>query len=201
MCNQRRLRSRQGWTRLQVLAIGLGAILCSPALAQSVYHIGRAATPAEIKAWDIDVAPDGKNLPAGEGSVRRGAEVYLAKCAACHGKNGEGGIGDRLVGGAGTLATPHPVKTVGSYWQFATTLFDYIRRAMPLDAPQSLSDVDVYSVSGYVLYLNGLLPEDAVVGARTLTSLKMPNQDGFIGDTRPDVSVLACTHNCPRNPP
>ncbi len=165
------------------------ALLLSSATvsAQSAYHIGRTATSAEIKAWDIDVAPDGKNLPGGHGNVRDGEEIYQNKCAACHGKSGEGAMGDRLVGGAGTLATANPIKTVGSYWQYATTLFDYIRRAMPLTAPQSLSTAEVYSVAGYVLYLNGLLPADAVVDANTLVNLKMPNRDGFIGDERPDV--------------
>jgi cytochrome c len=97
-------------------------------------------------------------------------------------------MGDRLVGGQGTLATARPIKTVGSYWQYATTLFDYVRRAMPLNAPQSLSDKQVYAVSGYVLFLNGLLPENAVVDAKTLINLKMPNRNGFIGDERPDVA-------------
>lgn len=170
------------------------------ACGQSPYHIGRTATPAEIKAWDIDVAPDGKNLPGGQGRVADGEAIYTTKCAACHGQNGEGGIGDRLVGGEGTLATANPIKTVGSYWQYATTLFDYIRRAMPLNAPQSLSSTEVYAVSGYVLLLNGLLPKDATVDAKTLINLKMPNRDGFIGDDRPDVKQTSCTSSCPRNP-
>jgi hypothetical protein len=193
--------SRPTTASVAALAFAVGMVVGNSASAQSTYQIGRTATPAEIKTWDIDVAPDGKNLPNGQGSVRHGAEVYRAKCAACHGAHAEGGLGDRLVGGQGTLATPNPVKTVGSYWQFATTLFDYIRRAMPLDAPQSLSNPDVYSVSGYVLYLNGLLPEDAVVDARTLTTLRMPNRDGFIADPRPDINRAPCSHDCPRNPP
>jgi cytochrome c len=160
------------------------------------YGIGHAATAAEISGWNIDVSPDGRNLPAGSGTVAHGHEVYDAQCAACHGPKGEGGIGDQLAGGKGTLATPTPVKTVGSYWPFATTLFDYIRRAMPLAAPQSLSAEDVYAVSGYVLYLNGLVPADATVDARTLTTLKMPNRDGFVGDPRPDISNTACTRDC-----
>jgi len=163
------------------------ALFFASAKAQSVYHIGRSATPAEIKAWDIDVAPDGKNLPAGQGSVGEGQHIFETQCAACHGSKGEGGVGYRLVGGNGTLATANPIKTVGSYWEYATTLFDYIRRAMPMNAPQSLSNTEVYSVSGYILYLNQLLPADAVVDAKTLVDLKMPTRDGFIGDERPDV--------------
>jgi S-disulfanyl-L-cysteine oxidoreductase SoxD len=158
--------------------------------------IGHAATPAQIQSWNIDIGPDGANLPAGSGSVAQGKQVYVAQCAACHGPLGQGGLGDRLVGGQGTLATTTPVKTVGSYWPYATTLYDYIRRAMPLNAPQSLSNADVYAVSGYVLFLNGLVDERAVIDATTLTNLKMPNRDGFVGDGRPDVRNPGCTKDC-----
>jgi mono/diheme cytochrome c family protein len=160
------------------------------------YGIGHTATPAEIRSWNIDVAPDGRNLPTGNGSVARGKQVYGEQCSACHGAQGQGGLGDKLVGGQGTLATVVPVKTVGSYWPYATTLFDYIRRAMPFNAPQSLSNSDVYAVSGYVLFLNGLIDERAVVDARTLVDLKMPNRDGFIEDSRPDVQDTACVVDC-----
>jgi len=172
------------------------AALAVPCAAQTRYGIGRAATSAEIAAWDIDVEPDGRNLPAGQGTVRHGREVYDAQCASCHGAKGEGGVGDKLAGGMGTLGTDKPVKTVGSYWPYATTLFDYIRRAMPLAAPQSLSNEDVYAVAGYVLYLNGLVPETAAVDGKTLTALKMPNRDGFMVDPRPDVKNSECMHNC-----
>lgn len=172
------------------------AALAAPCAAQTRYGIGRAATSAEIAAWDIDVEPDGRNLPAGQGTVRHGREVYDAQCASCHGPKGEGGVGDKLAGGMGTLGTDKPVKTVGSYWPYATTLFDYIRRAMPLTAPQSLSNEDVYAVAGYVLYLNGLVPETAAVDGKTLTALKMPNRDGFVVDPRPDVKNSECMHNC-----
>lgn len=155
--------------------------------ATPAYGIGAPATPAQISSWHIDIAPDGANLPAGEGTVLAGRAVYAAQCAACHGAKGEGGIGDTLVGGAGTLASDKPLRTVGSYWPYATTLYDYIRRAMPMHAPQSLSDSEVYAVSGYVLFLNGLLPQDARVDARTLVQLRMPNRDGFVSDPRPDV--------------
>ena len=170
--------------------------LAAPVVAQTSYGIGRKPTAAEIAGWNIDVEPDGKNFPAGRGTVSRGREVYDAQCASCHGVKGEGGVGDRLVGGTGTLDSDKPVKTVGSYWPFATTLFDYIRRAMPLNAPQSLSNDDVYAVSGYVLYLNGLLPENAGVDGKLLTELKMPNRSGFVPDPRPDVKNAACLHDC-----
>ena len=183
------------------LAKAIGAVvacagLAIPCAAQTRYGIGRAATSAEIAAWDIDVEPDGRNLPPGQGTVRHGREVYDAQCASCHGAKGEGGVGDKLAGGMGTLGTDKPVKTVGSYWPYATTLFDYIRRAMPLAAPQSLSNEDVYAVAGYVLYLNGLVPETAAVDGKTLTALKMPNRDGFMVDPRPDVKNSECMHNC-----
>ena len=177
-------------------ALASAALLAAPLHADPRYGIGRAATPAEIATWNIDVEPDGRNLPAGQGSVARGRDVYNAQCATCHGANGEGGIGDRLAGGMGTLANDKPVKTVGSYWPYATTLFDYIRRAMPLNAPQSLSNEDVYAVSAYVLYLNGLVPDAAVVDGKALTALRMPNRDGFVGDPRPDVRNTDCMANC-----
>ncbi|MCP3463223.1 c-type cytochrome [Bradyrhizobium sp. CCGUVB23] len=149
--------------------------------------IGRTATEAEIAGWNIDVDRKGTNLPPGKGSVGLGREVFDQQCAACHGSKGEGGVGDKLVGGQGTLATPNPVKTVGSYWPYATTLFDYIRRAMPHPSPQSLSNEEVYAVTAYVLHLNGLLPDNAALDAKNLPAIRMPNRDNFIGDPRPDV--------------
>ncbi|GJD92761.1 MULTISPECIES: c-type cytochrome [Methylobacterium] len=151
------------------------------------FGIGRPATEAEIAAWNIDIDRDGRKLPPGSGSVAHGRAVFEAQCASCHGSGGEGGTGERLAGGLGTLASAKPVKTVGSFWPYAPTLFDYIRRAMPMNAPQSLSDDDVYAVSGYVLHLNGLAPEDAVFDARSLSAVQMPNRDGFVSDPRPDV--------------
>jgi mono/diheme cytochrome c family protein len=163
---------------------------------QSQFGLGRPATEAEIAAWNLDIDPDGKNLPAGQGSVKQGKEVYEAQCGACHGEKGEGGIGDRLVGGMGTLATSQPIKTVGSFWPYTTTLFDYIRRAMPINAPQSLSNNEVYAVTAYVLYLNGLIADSASLDAKSLTAIKMPNRDGFIPDPRPDVHNKGCMINC-----
>jgi cytochrome c len=168
----------------------------SGAMAQGTYGIGRTATPAEIAGWNIDVGRDGSGLPPGSGSVSHGREVFAQQCAACHGEKGEGGVGDRLVGGQGTLATAKPVRTVGSYWPYAPTLFDYIRRAMPQNAPESLNNDDVYAVSAYVLNLNGLLPDDATLDARTLAAVKMPNRKMFVGDLRPDVKNSACMNHC-----
>ena len=164
--------------------------------AQTPYGIGRAATPAEIAGWNIDIARDGSGLPPGSGTVSHGREVYEQQCLACHGDKGQGDVGDRLVGGQGTLATAKPVRTVGSYWPYAPTLFDYIRRAMPQNAPQSLSNEDVYAVSAYILNLNGLLPSDASLDAKTLAAIKMPNRDHFVGDPRPDVKNPACMSGC-----
>jgi len=166
------------------------------ALAQGAYGIGRTATPAEIAGWYIDIDRDGNNLPPGRGSVSRGHEVFDQQCASCHGAKGEGGLGDRLVGGQGTIATPKPVRTVGSFWPYAPTLFDYIRRAMPLNAPQSLDNNDVYAVSAYILNLNGLLPADATLDAKSLSAIKMPNRSMFVSDPRPDVKNPACMIGC-----
>jgi cytochrome c len=143
-------------------------------------NLGRAVTADEIKAWDISIPPSGAGLPPGSGSVQQGAAVYAAKCQACHGASGEGKPVVALVGGQGTLASDNATRTVGSYWPYATTLFDYVRRAMPTNAPKSLTDSEVYAVSAYVLQLNGIIPRDAVMNAQTLPQVKMPNKDGFI---------------------
>jgi S-disulfanyl-L-cysteine oxidoreductase SoxD len=181
-----------GLAILAVTALGLS----TQARAQSHYGIGRTATEAEIAGWNIDIDRNGNNLPAGSGSVSHGREVFDQQCAACHGAKGEGGVGDRLVGGQGTIATAKPIKTVGSYWPYAPTLFDYIRRAMPQNAPQSLSDEDVYAVSAYILNLNGLLPADATLDAKSLAAIKMPNRNMFVEDPRPDVKNPACVTGC-----
>ncbi len=143
-------------------------------------HFGHPVTQADIAAWDISIGPDGAGLPPGQGTVAQGEKVYADKCQACHAEKGAGGPNDRLVGGAGTIAAGKtPVKTVGSYWPYATTLFDYVRRAMPWDRPKSLTDEEVYSVAAYVLYLNGVIGQDEVLDAQSLPKVKMPNRDGF----------------------
>jgi cytochrome c len=182
---------------LRIAAFAVFALAgMAPAQAQSPYGIGRAATPAEIAGWNIDVDRDGNNLPPGSGTVSHGSEIFDQQCAACHGARGEGGIGDQLVGGQGTLATSKPVRTIGSYWPYAPTLFDYTRRAMPQNAPQSLSNEEVYAVSAYILHLNGLLPAEATLDAKSLSAIKMPNRNMFVGESRPDVKNPACMTDC-----
>jgi cytochrome c len=154
-------------------------------LRRSADAIGAPVSEADIAAWNIDVAPDGRGLPAGSGDVAMGGKVFAAKCAACHGAKGEGQIGDPLVGGRGTLASASPKRTVGSYWPYATTLFDYIRRAMPYNAPQSLTADEVYAVSAWILNQNGIVPDDARLDAHSLAAVRMPNRDGFVSDPRP----------------
>ena len=146
--------------------------------------LGRAASVDEIVPWDISIPPSGAGLPAGSGSVKQGEGVYIAKCQACHGMKGMGKPADRLVGGIGSLASGNATLTVGSYWPYATTLFDYVRRAMPTTAPQSLSNNEVYAVSAYVLHLNGIIGENAVMDANTLSKVRMPNRDGFVDWSR-----------------
>jgi mono/diheme cytochrome c family protein len=146
--------------------------------------IGRTATPQEIRAVDISIPPSGAGLPAGSGDAKQGASVYATKCQACHGEKGAGKPADALVGGIGSLASPKPMRTVGSFWPYATTLFDYTRRAMPLQNPKSLTDDEVYAVSAYILYLNGIIAENAQMNAQTLPQVKMPNRDGFVDYSR-----------------
>jgi mono/diheme cytochrome c family protein len=170
-------------------AIALAAllVLSGRVATAAFYGLGQPATEKQITGWDIDVAPDGRGLPPRSGTPAQGEHLYAQACASCHGAAGQGGVGDRLVGGRGTLATARPVKTVGSYWPYATTLFDYIRRAMPLTAPESLTNDQVYALAAYILYLNGIIGRDAVIDARTLPQVRMPNRGRFTGDPRPDV--------------
>ena len=147
-------------------------------------NLGVSATPAEIAQVDISIPPSGAGLPAGSGDARAGAKVYAAKCQSCHGAKGAGKPADALAGGTGTLTSPNPVRTVGSYWPYATTLFDYTRRAMPTTAPRTLSDDETYAVTAYILHLNGIIPEDHVLDARTLPAVRMPNRDGFVDQSR-----------------
>jgi len=166
-------------SRLAAAASAL-LVLSSPALAEGP-GLGRVATPDEIASWDISIGPDGAGLPPSRGTPKQGETVYAEKCVACHGEKGAGKPNDQLVGGRGSLSGDQvPVKTVGSFWPFATTLFDYIRRAMPLNAPKSLSDDEVYAVSAYILRLNGIIGEADAMDAQSLPQVQMPNRDGFI---------------------
>jgi S-disulfanyl-L-cysteine oxidoreductase SoxD len=174
----------------------ISLVSVASAEAQGQYGIGRIATATEIAGWNTDIGRDGRGLPPGSGSVTHGREVFAQQCAACHGDKGQGGVGDSLVGGQGTLATSNPVRTVGSYWPYAPTLFDYIRRAMPQNAPGSLSNDDVYAVSAYILHLNGLLPAGAALDTKTMSAIKMPNRSMFVGDSRPDVRNTPCMDHC-----
>jgi S-disulfanyl-L-cysteine oxidoreductase SoxD len=177
------------------LALLLLVGLVDSAPAAERYGLGHAISPQDLEPWDIDVRADGESLPPGQGSVAQGRQVFDGICAACHGEKGEGravpgavGGFDQLVGGFGTLDKPSPVRTVGSFWPYATTLFDYVRRAMPFNAPQTLTNDQVYAVSAYILYMNKIVGEDAVLDAKSLPQVKMPNRDGFITeDPRPDV--------------
>src|SRR5204863_2315862 len=162
------------------------------------FGVGQPPTPEEVRELGSAIAPDGTGLPAGSGSVAAGREVFAAKCARCHGPKGEGDVGARLVGGQGTLRDPRPLKTVGSFWPYATTLWDYVNRAMPFDHPGSLTAPEVYAAVAYVLNLNGIIPEDRVMDATSLPKVLMPNRDGFVADPRPDVAPSAGT---PRIPP
>lgn len=153
------------------------------------YGFGKPATEEEIAGWDIDVKPDGTGLPPGSGTVEDGKRLFQQYGAAWHGAEGEGTeYAPALVGGMGTLDTDKPVKTVGSYWPYATSVFDFIRRAMPASAPQSLSDDEYYALTAWVLWANGIIEEDQVIDQDTLPQVVMPNSDGFTSpDPRPDV--------------
>jgi S-disulfanyl-L-cysteine oxidoreductase SoxD len=158
----------------------LAVVGCARATKVEAPGLGKPATAAQIAGWDISVGPDGVGLPPGSGTAARGAAVYEQKCQACHGAKGAGQPNDRLVGGQGTLASKAPVRTIGSYWPYATTVFDYVRRSMPYIQPQSLTDDEVYAVTAYLLNLNGIIGENEEIDARTLPKVKMPNRENFI---------------------
>ncbi len=157
--------------------------------------VGRNPTPDEIKDLDITVLPDGTGLPLGKGSAADGERIYGSKCASCHGANGEGKrpVGQALVGGIGTLASPNPVKTIGSYWPYATSVWDYIHRAMPYNEPGSLSPDETYALTAFLLYRNGIVQRDEVLTQENLAKVRMPNRDGFLPDARPDVKKTPTT--------
>jgi cytochrome c len=167
-------------------ACGVAAAADAP---KTPYDFGTTATDADLARF-VSPLPDGRGLPQGSGSVLQGKSIYLQQCASCHGENLQGGTGDRLVGGRGSLVNGDPakapVKTVESYWPYATTLFDYIKRAMPLTAPDSLSNDDVYALTAYILAQAKIVADDALMNAQTLPKVQMPNRNGFVPDRRPD---------------
>jgi mono/diheme cytochrome c family protein len=172
------------------VAMSVTVFATAMAQAQTPSHgIGRTPTPEEIARWDIAVGPDGLELPDGRGNAVEGKEVYAARCVTCHGATGNEGPEDILYGGADTLESVPPLKTVGSYWPYATTLWDYVNRAMPFDRPTSLSNDSVYAVVAYVLFINGIIEETEFLDSDTLPRIRMPNRDGFVPDPRPDVTV------------
>lgn len=162
------------------------------------YGYGKPATAEQIAGWDIDVRPDGMGLPAGSGSVGRGGDVFAEQCAACHGTFGEGARRyPALAGGKGTLAQDRPQKTVGSFWPYATTLWDYINRAQPFPAPRSLSANDVYAVTAYILNLNDIVDDNFVADRNSLPKVRMPNRGAFLWrDPRPDTHAQPCMKDC-----
>jgi len=161
-----------------VLALFLSAQLQASAATPA---LGNPISAAEAASWNFSVFPDGRGLPEGSGTPQQGKAIYDQRCTGCHGANGIGGSADELAGAQHGLKDAEPDKTVGSYWPYAPTLFDYIRRAMPADAPGSLNNDQLYAVTAYLLYLNRLAEPSTVLNAKTLPSIKMPNRDGFVG--------------------
>ena len=172
-----------------VALVAAGAHAQAPATKARNFSFGAVVTDSELKRFTSPL-PDGRGLPAGSGSVAQGRALYIQSCASCHGEKLEGAIGDRLVGGRGSLVNDDPkkapIKTVESYWPYATTLFDYIKRSMPFNAPGSLTDDQVYAVSAYILSQAKIVGEDATLDAKSLAAVRMPNRDGFIPDVRPE---------------
>ena len=174
--------------RLLVFLAALTAGTVARAQAPNYKNVGRAPTPDEIRAWDTAVGPAGKELPPGSGTAKEGAEIFAEKCVVCHGPAGEGSqMAPRLVGGKGTLTTPQPVLTVGSYWAFATTIFDFVYKAMPRGQEGSLKPGQAYALTAFLLYRNDIIKETDTIDAKTLPAIKMPNRDGFIPPQLEDI--------------
>src|SRR5262245_51961571 len=168
--------------KLSVMSLAGAAIVAAQSQA---YGLGRPPTARELRNLGGSMGPHGSGLSEGSGMASSGRESFTAKCARCHGEKAEGGVGPPLVGGQGTLATAKPLKTVGSYWPYATTVWDYINRAMPFDQPGLLKPPEVYAAVAYLLNLNGIIREDHVIDATSLPKIVMPNRNGFIPDPRP----------------
>ncbi len=161
-----------------------GGVICvlamTTVIAQEGPGLGETPSAELLAAWDIDIGPDGSGLPPGSGTAAVGETLYMTNCFACHGPQGEGLLNDRLAGGHGSLGTEAPRKTVGSYWPYATTIFDYVRRAMPYLTPQSLTNDELYSITAYLLHINGIVDADDEMNAETLPDVEMPNRDSFV---------------------
>ena len=167
---------------LPLALLGLAAFAQGPK-----YKVGRPATPEDIRATDQFVAPDGAGLPPGRGTAAEGRDIYSRRCARCHGAQGQGDQEGPLVGGKGSLKSAKPLRTVGSFWPYATTIYDYVHRAMPFDNPGLLDANQTYSVVALILHMNGIIGEKDEMNAQTLPKVRMPNRDGFVKDTRPDT--------------
>ncbi|MGX2038901.1 c-type cytochrome [Methylocaldum sp. MU1018] len=183
MRNRRRGNGPRRWAPA-LLLFGVSAAL---AAAPEGHRLGRPATPEDIAGQDITVFPDGSGLPPGRGSALEGKAIYDSACASCHGPKGLGGSAGELAGG-GSLTGPHPDKNIGTYWPYATTLFDFIRRSMPLDAPRRLNENQVYAATAYLLHINGIIGERAEMNADTLPRVAMPNREGFVRIWREEKS-------------
>lgn len=171
----------------------LGVAACAAAFAQapSYSNLGRTPSKEEIQAWNQSIGPQGKELPPGSGTAKQGEEIYASKCAACHGPAGEGSqLAPRLIGGRGALNTPTPSRTLANYWPFATTVWDYINRAMPPKQEGSLRAGDVYALTAFILYRNDIIPESLMLDAKSLPAVKMPNRDGFVPESLGDIHDL-----------
>ncbi len=188
---------------LKICAVaGALTLLGGHAVQAKGFGLGREALPEEIAAWDIDVRPDGQGLPEGKGSVKEGEEIYLERCASCHGEFGEGaGRWPVLAGGDGSLKSEHPEKTIGSFWPYLSTAFDYVHRAMPFGNAQSLTPDETYAIVAFLLNMNNLVKEDFVLSRENFTSVKLPNQGGFYMDDRETAekhfwTKEPCMKNC-----
>lgn len=185
---------------LKAAALGAVILLCAGGAQADTYGLGRPATADEVKAWNTDIRPDGQGLPEGSGSVEDGERIYTERCAECHGDFGEGkGRWPVLAGGKGTLKSRDPVKTIGSYWPYLSTVWDYVHRAMPFGDAESLSGDQVYAITAYLLYMNDLVPDDFVLSRENLLDVKMPNADGFYPDDRMETAVWKHRDPCMKN--
>jgi len=186
------------WKFHKSLVTGLAASLIVTGAFAGKYNLGRQATSEEVAAWNIDIRPDGQGLPEGSGTVAQGEEIWAEKCSSCHGDFGEAvGRWPAIAGGSGTLAGEDPVKTVGSYWPYLSTVWDYVNRAMPFTEARSLEPDDVYALTAYILFINDVVTEeDFELSKENFVKQRLPNENGFVTDTRPDTPNVKTTEPC-----